>query len=70
MLGNQGAVMALRPSWEVYHRLGEQVSKDLEPNCTYEEIGASMGTSKQKAYHETMVALGKLVYALRMIHQD
>lgn len=59
--------MALRPTWAVYHQLGEELSKQLNPNCTYEEIGASLGISKQKAYHEAMVALGKLAYQLRLI---
>ncbi len=57
--------MAVKPSWEYYHRIGEEVSKQLEANHTYKEIGAALGIPKQKAYHETMVALGKLTYRLR-----
>ncbi len=62
--------MALRPSWEVYHRLGEEMSRHLKPNYTYEEIGACLGVSKQKAYHEAMVALGKLAYQLKKIFKQ
>jgi hypothetical protein len=57
--------MALRPSWKRYHRIGEEVARELDANYTYQQIGDSLGISKQKAYHETMVALGKLAYQFR-----
>lgn len=57
--------MALRPSWKRYHRLGEEVARELDTNYNYQQIGDSLGISKQKAYHEAMVALGKLAYQLR-----
>lgn len=57
--------MALRPSWAVYHQLGVTISRHLDPNHTYEEIGAAVGLSKQQAYHEAMVALGKVAYQLK-----
>ncbi len=62
--------MSIRPSWEVYHQLGEKFCQHLEPNFTFQEIGDNLGISKQKAYHECMVALGKLVYGLRKLVLD
>lgn len=57
--------MALKPSWSVYHGLGVEVASMLSPNYSYEQIGAELGISKQKAYHEAMLALGKVVYQLK-----
>jgi hypothetical protein len=57
--------MALKPTWEVYLRLGEQYGRELEPIHTFDAIAADLGTTRQRIYHETYVALGKLVYALR-----
>lgn len=59
--------MALKPSWAVYHQLGEEAASKLDPNYTYEQIGTALGISKQKAYHEAMVALGKVVYQLKKV---
>ncbi len=57
--------MAFKPTWAFYHRLGEQYAAHLQPNYSFAEIGREIGVSKQKAYHECMVALGKLVYGLK-----
>lgn len=57
--------MALRANWETFHKLGEEIARDVEPVATFEEIGRSLGISKQQAWHLCMVALGKLAYQLR-----
>lgn len=46
-------------------RLGVEASKHLDPNCSYEEIAAELGTTRQNAYTEVMLALGTLVFLLR-----
>jgi len=55
----------LQPSWSVFHALGEEFAPRLEPYCTYEQIGKEIGTTKQMAYHEAVVALGKLIFNMR-----
>lgn len=62
--------MSLKPTWAVYHRLGKQIASELDPNCTFQEIGDLLGISKQRAYHEAMVALGKIVYQLKKHYCD
>ncbi len=57
--------MALKPNWSAYYRLGVDLSKHLEGVSTFAEIGVELGVSKQRAYHECMVALGKLAYGLK-----
>lgn len=54
--------MPVKPSWNSYHKLGEQIAVNIEPVRTFAEIGRTLGISKQKAYHECMVALGKVAY--------
>ncbi len=54
-----------KPTWKEYHRLGVETSKQLESKYTYEDIGRMLGLTKQKVYHEAMVALGKIVYQLK-----
>lgn len=62
--------MALKPSWSVYHQLGKETAKELDAFHTFEQIGDEFGITKQQAYHEAMVALGKLVYQLKKIYCD
>ncbi len=57
--------MALKPSWQVYHDLGKELAPSLTSNYTYDEIGAELGVSHQRAYHLCMVALGKLAYGMK-----
>lgn len=57
--------MAFKPTWEFYLRLGEQYGRDLESVDTFEHMAAVLGTTRQRVYHETYVALGKLVYCLK-----
>jgi len=57
--------MAFRPGWKFYHDLGRNYSDVLEPVMTWREIGAELGCSHQRAYHEAQVALGKLIYGIK-----
>ena len=57
--------MTRKPTWLEYHLLGEKTAQDLDAGFTFQEIGDELGMSKQQAYHECMVALGKLVYRLK-----
>ena len=59
--------MKQRANWQTYHRTGEQFARLLSPHDSFKKIGDHLGCTKQKAYHEAMVALGKLVYRLRKI---
>lgn len=59
-----------RPSFNEYHRLGETVSRELEGHCSFREIGAAIGISKQRAWHIGMVALGKVAYQLREQYKE
>ena len=54
-----------RPNWQMYHDLGAALMRGLPGHCSYDEIAAEFGMSKQMAYHETATALGKLAYRLR-----
>ena len=56
--------MAKQPSFTELYRLGARVSKQLEKFCTLEEVAAELGITRQNAYTETVIALGKLVHAL------
>ena len=56
--------MAAQPSFMELYRLGARISKQLETFCTLEEVAAELGITRQNAYTETVIALGKLVYAL------
>lgn len=59
--------MALRPTWEVYLKLGEAYGREMDALMTFDEIGQILGVPRQRAYHECYVALGKLVYGLRQL---
>lgn len=53
------------PNFLEKYRLGAKLAKHLDPLCTLEEVGAQLGISKQNAYTESVVALGKLAWKLR-----
>ena len=57
----------LKAGWQVYHDLGVELmnSGTLHTHATLDEIGEYLGITKQMAYHEVAVALGKLAYRLR-----
>lgn len=56
--------MAAKPSFIELYRLGSRVSKQLEKFCTLEEMAEELGITRQNAYTESVVTLGKLVHAL------
>lgn len=62
--------MKRKPSWQVYHNLGEQFAHLIPANISYQKIGEHFGCRKQKVYHEAMVALGKVVFRLRKTVPD
>lgn len=53
------------PCWSTYYDLGVEMNKLLPHYCTLPELGRQLGVSRQRAYIETVVALGKLVYHAR-----
>lgn len=55
----------MAPCWNTYYELGRQLSGQLRPERSLEAVGAAIGVTKQNAYTEVCVALGKLAYALR-----
>jgi len=55
----------LKPSWQLYHDLGAALMLKIPAHRSFEEIGAVLGITKQMAWHETAVALGKLAFRLR-----
>lgn len=56
-----------KAGWLTYHQLGAEVARQLPKHCTLEKLGQAIGTSKQNAYHESVVALGKVCYRLRQL---
>jgi hypothetical protein len=56
-------------AFTVMHPLGRMVSKAMDSRAiaTYEEIAEELGTTKQNAYHETMIALGRLTFRLHLM---
>ncbi len=53
------------PTWRQRYLFGVALSQHLEPVCTLEEIGAELGITKQNAYTESVLALGRLGWLLR-----
>lgn len=57
--------MTRAPSKTQLYQLGVQINPHMSHYCTFEELAAELGTTKQLAYHEAMRALGKLAWMLR-----
>ncbi len=59
--------MHQRPSngYSRHYKLGVEMSKLLEPRCTLRELGDHLGITKQNAYTESVLALGKFVAVLK-----
>lgn len=51
-----------KPTFATYYRIGVIASKRIPAHKTYAEVGHSLGITKQCAYTESVVALGKLLY--------
>lgn len=48
-----------KPSWTTYYRMGVELNKRLHPIRTFDEIALILGVTKQNAYTEAVLALGK-----------
>ena len=57
--------MALKPTYQIYHDLGAELAKHLDPVRTCEEVGALVGLTKKQVLHESYTALGKLAMGLK-----
>lgn len=62
--GGQTNPLRWKPGWQTYYTIGHRAQKRLPKFKTLEEIGQELGISKQNAYTETLVALGKFLYHL------
>lgn len=51
-------VATAQPTWSKRHALGVLLNKHMDHNCTLQELANELGTTKQMAYHESVVALG------------
>ena len=45
-------------SWMERYRLGVELNRGVGGACTFEEIAAELGITKQNAYTEVVLALG------------
>lgn len=54
-----------RGCWTTYYRLGVIAQRQLPVFRSFEEVGRAVGVTKQNAYTEVVVALGKVVFAMR-----
>lgn len=59
-----------QPTWTERYQLGVEMNRNLDPICTLDEIAAELGTTRQGAYTETVLALGTLAWALRRRFQQ
>lgn len=50
------------PTWTVCYELGKHLNKAMDLDCTLEELATDLGVSKQNAYTESVLALGKLAW--------
>jgi hypothetical protein len=50
--------------WQARYRIGVLLNKHLDPVCTLDELGAELGITRQNAYTESVLALGK--FAVRL----
>ena len=58
-----------KPGFLTYYDLGVEVNKVLPKFKTLKECGRELGITKQNAYTESVLALGKLCFALRAIRK-
>lgn len=54
-----------QPGFRTYYWLGVEASRELTPLESYSAIGKTVGLTPQNTYSAAMVALGKLVFAIR-----
>lgn len=53
------------PSWTACYRLGRAANQHVSHEHTLQEVADELGISKQNAYTESVVALGKLLILIR-----
>lgn len=53
------------PTWSELYKTGVLLNAHLDHDCTLQELGDALGVSKQNAYTESVLALGKLAWLLR-----
>ena len=54
-----------KAGWQTYYWLGVEAAKHLDVRKSFVEIGKAFGMTKQNANTACLVALGKVVYAMR-----
>lgn len=59
-----------RKTWGRMYLIGLEASRHLDPIKSFDEIGHRLGFTKQHARAACMVALGKVVLAMRKLIQD
>jgi hypothetical protein len=59
-----------KPGWITYHQLGSEFAAQLPVHSSWEAIGKKFRISRQNAFHEGVVALGKLCYRLRELRSS
>lgn len=52
------------PGFVTYYTIGVRAGKRLPAFSTFQQVGDSLGISKQQAYTECAVTLGKFLYRL------
>lgn len=56
-----------RPAnWTTRYRVGVVLNRQMEPQCTLEQLATELGITKQNAYTETVLALGSLACRLHV----
>jgi hypothetical protein len=60
----------LKPTWDTYYELGTRLMPLIPAHRSLEECGREFGISKQNAYTEVAIALGKVAYRLRRAVPD
>lgn len=53
------------PTWTQLYKLGSAMNQHMDHCCTLQELGDALGVTKQNAYTESVLALGKLTWKLR-----
>lgn len=53
------------PTWSQCYRLGVALAPQMEHKMTLQEVADELGITRQNAYTESVVALGKLVFLIR-----
>ncbi len=51
-----------KPCWSTYYQLGAELGHLMPAHRTWEEVGRLLGITKQNAYTQACLALGKLAF--------